>query len=69
MNLVMELEEVTAMDDEAQIHVEAINLDEALCDRLITLSSPKVSASISCNASTCMYQMILLKKMDRKRLK
>ena len=33
MNLVMELEEATEMVDEAQIPVEAINLDEALCDK------------------------------------
>ena len=69
MNLVMELEEATEMVDEAHIPVEDINLDEVLCDRLVKFPSPKVSESRSCVVHTHMDQMILLKKMDRKRLK
>ena len=65
----MELEEATAMLDEVQIPVEAINLDEALYDKLVKFTSPKVSVSRVVVKSLCMDQMILLKKMDRKRLK
>ena len=52
-----------------QTPVAAISLDEALCDKLIKLPSPKVSASRAGVKSIRMDQMILFKKMDRKRLK
>ena len=57
------------MEDEEQIPVESINLDEVLCARLVKFPSPKVSTSRTGIAHACMDQMILLKKMDRKRLK
>ena len=44
MSLAMKLEEANEMVDEAQAHVVAINLDEALRDKLVKLPSPKVSA-------------------------
>ena len=69
MNLVMELEEATEIEDEVQIPVEAINLDEALCSRLVKLISPKVSVSRTCVEPTRTEKMKLLKKMDSKRLK
>ena len=69
MNLVTELVEATEIVDEAHTPVESINLDEALCDKLIKFPSPKVSASREGVKSTHIDQMILLKKMDRKRLK
>ena len=69
MNLVMELEEATEIVDEVQIPVASINLDEASCDKLIKLHSLEVSASRAGVKHVHMDQMILLKKMDRKRLK
>ena len=69
MNLVMDLDEATEMEDEVQITVEAINLDEVLCARLLKFYSPEVHVSITVIASTCMDRIILLKKMGRKRLK
>ena len=52
-----------------QIMFEAINLDEASCDKLVKFPSPKVSMSRTGIAPMHMDQMILLKKMYRKRLK
>ena len=40
-----------------------------MCARLVKFPSPKVSTSRTGIAHACMDQMILLKKMDRKRLK
>ena len=69
MDLVMELKETTEIADEAQTPVTSINLNEASCDELIKFPSTKVSASRTGIKSTHMDQMILLKKMDRNRLK
>ena len=69
LNVVFGLEEATEIFDEAQTHVASINLNEAPCDKLINLPSPKFSASMTGVKSTCMEQMTLLKKMDPKRLK
>ena len=68
-NLVMELEEVDEISHEEQIPVEAINTDEFVCERLDKLPSPRQSVSRNGIASLLMDQTILLKKMDRKRLK
>ena len=46
-----------------------INLNEALCDKLIKLSSPKFSTSITGVKFMQMEHVILLKKMDPKTLK
>ena len=46
-----------------------INVNEVMNDQLLKLPPPRVSVSRTGIASTCMDQMILLKKMDRKRLK
>ena len=69
MNLVIELEEATEMVDEVRLPVEDINTDQASCDRLVKLPSPKVSVSRTGATSACIDQMILLKNMDCKRLK
>ena len=66
-NLVMELEEATEMVDEVPNHTVAINIEEAINYQLLKLP-PRVSVSRTGIASTCMDQMIHLKKMDRKRL-
>ena len=68
-NLVMELEEVHEIVEEEQIPVEAINTDEFSCERLAKLPSPRQSVSRNGVASLRVDQIILLKKMDRKRLK
>ena len=54
MNLVMELKETTEMTDGVKIPVEAISIDQASCDRLLKLPSPKVSASRTGVESTFM---------------
>ena len=40
---VCELEEASETFDEVKTHVAPSNIDEALCDKLINLPSPKVS--------------------------
>ena len=68
-NLVIELEEVDEILPEEQIPVEAINIDDFLCEILVKLTSPRRSVSRNGIVSLCVDQMILLKKMDLKRLK
>ena len=69
LNTLFELEEATEIVDELQTYVASINLNEALSDKLIDFPSPKVSASRKGIKSMHMEQMMLLKKMDPKRLK
>ena len=57
------------MVDEVKNPAEAINTDEVTNDRLLKLPSPKISASRTGIASTCMDQAILLNKMCRNKLK
>ena len=68
-NLVMELEEADEIAPEEKIPVKAISTDEFLCERLAKLPLPRRSASRNGITSLCMDQMIILKKMDYKRLK
>ena len=68
-NLVIELEEADEMVQEEQNPVEDINIDDFLCEILAKLPPPKCSVSRNGVASLCMDQIILLKKMDIKRLK
>ena len=69
LNEVFELEEEIEIVDGVKTPVASINLNEALCDKLLNLPSPKVSASRTGVKSACIKQMMLLKKMDPKRLK
>ena len=68
-NLGMELEELDEILQEEQIDVEAINMDELSCKRLAKLPLPRQSVSRNNIASLCMDQVILLKKMSKKRPK
>ena len=54
LNEVFELEEATKIVDEAQTPVASINLNEALCDKLLNFPSPKVSVSRTGVKSMCM---------------
>ena len=69
VNRVHELEEATETVDEVQTPVASANADEALCDKLLNFPSPKVSLSGTGIKYTCMEHIILLKKMDPRRLK
>ena len=69
LNAVFELEEATETVDEVQNPVASTNLDEASHDKLLNLPSPKVSTSRAGVKSACMEQMMLLMKIDPKRLK
>ena len=52
-----------------QTPIASINVDESLCNKLLNLPSHKVSASRTGIKFACMKQMMLLNKMDPKRLK
>ena len=62
LNVVFELVEETEIVDEAQTHIESTNLDEASCDKLINLPSPKFSALRIGIKSMCIEQMTLLEE-------
>ena len=67
-NVVVELEVTEGIEEEEQIEVEAIPLDEFSMERLGKLPSPRNPKSRNGIASLCMDQMILLQKIDKKRL-
>ena len=69
LNEVFELEEETETVDEVQTTISSTNADKALSDKLLNLTSPKVSALRVGIKSMCMEQMMILKKMGPKRLK
>ena len=66
---VYELEEALETVDEVQNPVGSANTDEALSDKLLNFPSPKVSLSRTGVKSIRIEQMMLLKKMDPRRLK
>ena len=59
---VYELEEASETVDEVKTHVVPANSDEALCNKLLNFPSPKVALSRTGIKSTCMEQMMFLKK-------
>ena len=63
-----ELEEASTTIEEAQTHVAISSTDEALCQKLLNLSYPRVAAARTGVKSMFMKQMLLLGKMDTRRL-
>ena len=66
---VFELKEVWSTVDEAHTPVAPANMDEVLCDKLLNLPSPKVALSRTGIKLMCMEQMLLLGKIDPRKLK
>ena len=69
VNRVCEFEEASETFDEAQNPVASANADEASCDKLLNVTLPKVSVSRAGVEFACIEQMMLLKKMNPRRLK
>ena len=66
---VFELEEASLTVDEMQTPVAPANTDEVLCNKLLNLPYSKVALSRTDIKPTHMEQMLLLVKMDPRRLK
>ena len=67
--MVTELEVAEENEEEEQMDVKAIPLDEVSMERLRELPLPRITKCRSGTKSSHMDQMVLLEKMDKKRLK
>ena len=68
-DVVLELEEESTTVDEAQTTVVPANIDEALCDKLLNFPSPKAYLARKGINPTFMEHVLLLEKMNARRLK
>ena len=68
-NVTIDLEEVASPIEEVSILSEPVNLNEELCDKLLDFLPTKISFSRAGVKSSFLEQMVLLGKMDPRRLK
>ena len=65
---IMDLEEKSSPVEEASIPAELVNLNEVFSNKLLDSPPPKVSLSRAGVKSACMEQMVILGKIDPRRL-